>query len=164
MTTAIARLIALTLLALAASSSMAQTANQGAGTANASAGTGANAQRNDAQNAGGQNRFLGGPGAYQDPYQSQMNSFGAQEDALMNTQTDPTRTPTETRMNDQAAAGRTPGSFVQPGSTAMRRKALTRDATGKLVATPEGASKDLYRQSFGTPAKDAATQIYKSPW
>ena len=162
MTTAFARLIALTLLALAASSSVAQTANQGAGTANA--GAGANPQRNDTQDTGGESRFLGGPGAYQDPYQSQMNSFGAQEDALMNTQTDPTRTPTETRMNDQAAAGRTPGSFVQPGSTAMRRKPLTRDASGKLVATPESASKDLYRQSFGAPAKDAATQVYKSPW
>jgi hypothetical protein len=160
MTTAFPRLIVLTLFAVAASSSLAQTANQGAGTANA----GANQQRNDTQGVGRENRFLGGPGAYQDPYQSQMNSFGAQEDALMNTQTDPTRTPTETRMNDQAAAGRTPGSFVQPGTTAMRRKALTRDASGKLVATPDSASQNLYRQSFGAPAKDAATQVYRSPW
>jgi len=160
MTTAFPRLIALTLLAVAASSSLAQNANQGTGTANA----GANPQRNNTQDVGEENRYLGGPGAYQDPYQSQMNAFGAQEDALMNTQTDPSRTPTETRMNDQAAAGRTPGSFVQPGTTTMRRKALTRDASGKLVATPESASQDLYRQSFGGPAKDAAAQVYKSPW
>ncbi len=163
MTTAFPRLIVITLFAAAASSSWAQTANQGAAGANAGGGAGANPQRN-AQGAGGENKFLGGPGTYEDPYQSQMNSLGAQEDALMNTQADPTRTPTETRMNDQAAAGRTPGSFVEPGTTTMRRKALTRNASGKLVATPETASQDLYRQSFGAPAKDAATQVYRSPW
>jgi len=160
MTTAFPRLIALMLFAVAASSALAQTGNQGAGAAN----PGANQQRNNNQDAGRKNGFLGGPDAYRDPYQSQMNSFAAQEDALMNTQTDPTRTPTEKRMNDQAAAGRTPGSFVQPGTTAMRRKALTRDASGKLVASPETASQTLYRQSFGAPPKDPANQIYKSPW
>ncbi len=104
----------------------------------------------DANAPASNDKLLGGPDAYGDGY---ADPYGNSD------RPGAKKTPSPDSMADEAAGAQLNGSFVKPGSTAMKstrtaRRARSAGATGD----------DTTGLNAGTPLTRKTTEIYKSPY
>jgi hypothetical protein len=111
---------------------------------------------------GAEEKLLGAPGTYGATY---ADPYG-QAPAGNRAKAAPASTSAEKMMNNNADPAQTNASFVTPGAVAMKPGARmqVRDATGRLVATPERAAQSVYSTSGLKPATKKTTEIYRSPY
>src|SRR5471032_3348168 len=114
------------------------------------------------RDVGAEEKLLGGPDTYgaSYPYPYGQAPAGNRAKAAA------ASTSAEKMMNNNADPAQTNASFVTPGTVVMKPGARmqVKDATGKLVATPEGAAQSVYTTTGLKPTAKRNTEIYRSPY
>ncbi len=111
-------------------------------------------------------KLLGGPDTYGAGYADPYGQAPAGNAGKKGAKAAAASTSAEKMMNNNADPAQTNASFVAPGAVAMKPGARVRvkDATGKLVATPDTAAKSVYSPTGLKPTGKKTTEIYRSPY
>lgn len=115
-------------------------------------------------------KLLGGPdtygAGYADPYGPDPAGKGGKNGGKNGAKAAAATTSAEKMMTNNADPAQTNASFVAPGAVAMKPGARVRvkDATGRLVATPDTAAQSVYSPTGLKPTGKKTTEIYRSPY